>query len=233
MYDFLRLTLTRKLSLHLYLHSIVTAGLSALPIISIVALLVGAGIVAETGIELPKLGIQNLVGAIVLHVIFGIVGPFATALIVIARSTSGLAVEIGNMRVSGELDTIEMLGVNISYILITPNMVGIIVSTIALTFYFGIVAMVGGFAMALMGLSMPIATLVRMIETNIRLSDLLLPLLEGLFYGLIISTVSVYHGLRVRRSPAEVPKETRLALVSALALSTVTLSLYLIFSSLT
>jgi len=50
---------------------------------------------------------------------------------------------------------------------------------------------------------------------------------------LIISTVSVYHGLRVRRSPAEVPKETRLALVSALALSTVTLSLYLIFSSLT
>lgn len=232
-YDFLRLALTRKLSLHLYLHAIVTAGLSALPIISIVALLVGAGIVAETGIELPKLGIQNLVGAIVLHVIFGIVGPFATALIVIARSTSGLAVEIGNMRVSGEIDTIEMLGVNLSYLLITPNMVGIIVSTIALTFYFGIVAMVGGFAMALMGLSMPIATLVRMIETSIRLSDLLLPLFEGLFYGLIISTVSVYHGLRVRRSPAEVPRETRLALVSALALSTVTLSLYLIFSSLT
>jgi ABC-type transport system involved in resistance to organic solvents, permease component len=160
----------------LYLHAIVTAGLSALPIITVVALLVGAGVVAETGIELPKLGIQNLVGTIVLHVIFGIVGPFATALIVIARSTSGLAVEIGNMRVSGELDTIEMLGVNLSYLIITPNIIGIIVSTIALTFYFGIIAMAGGFAMALMGLSMPVATLVRMIEMNIRLSDLMLPL---------------------------------------------------------
>ncbi|MDA8112847.1 MAG: ABC transporter permease [Nitrospiraceae bacterium] len=215
-----------------FLLPIVAAGLAALPIISIVALLVGAGIVAETGIELPKLGIQNLMGAIVLHVIFGIVGPFATALIVTARSTSGLAVEIGNMRVNGELDTIEMLGVNLSNFLVTPRLVGIVISNIALTFYFGLIAMAGGFAMALMGLSMPIATLVRMIETSIKLSDLVLPFLEGLGYGLIISSVSVYHGLRVKNSPVDVPRETTLSLVSSLSLCTVMLSLYLIFSSL-
>jgi len=218
--------------LNSFLLPIVAAGLAALPIISIVALLVGAGIVAETGIELPKLGIQNLMGAIVLHVIFGIVGPFATALIVTARSTSGLAVEIGNMRVNGELDTIEMLGVNLSNFLVTPRLVGIVISNIALTFYFGLIAMAGGFAMALMGLSMPIATLVRMIETSIKLSDLVLPFLEGLGYGLIISSVSVYHGLRVKNSPVDVPRETTLSLVSSLSLCTVMLSLYLIFSSL-
>ncbi len=224
--------LTRRLILNSFLQPIVAAGLAALPIISIVALLVGAGIVAETGIELPKLGIQNLMGAIVLHVIFGIVGPFATALIVTARSTSGLAVEIGNMRVAGELDTIEMLGVNLSNFLVTPRLVGIVISNITLTFYFGLIAMGGGFAMALMGLSMPIATLVRMIETSIKLSDLVLPFLEGLGYGLIISSVSVYHGLRVKNSPADVPRETTLSLVSSLSLCTVMLSLYLIFSSL-
>jgi len=233
LYDLLRLILTRRFFLHSFLDPIVKSGLSALPIITIVALLVGAGVVAETGIELPKLGIQNLVGVLVLHVIFGIVGPFATALIVIARSTSGLAVEIGNMRVTGELDTIEMMGVNLSNFLITPRLVGIVISTVALTFYFGIIAMGGGFVMALMGLSMPIATLVRMIETSIKLSDLILPVLEGLVYGLIISSVSVYHGLRVKRSPTEVPQETTLALVSSLALCTVGLSLYLIFSSMT
>ena len=224
--------LKRRLILNSFLLPIVAAGLAALPIISIVALLVGAGIVAETGIELPKLGIQNLMGAIVLHVIFGIVGPFATALIVTARSTSGLAVEIGNMRVNGELDTIEMLGVNLSNFLVTPRLVGIVISNIALTFYFGLIAMAGGFAMALMGLSMPIATLVRMIETSIKLSDLVLPFLEGLGYGLIISSVSVYHGLRVKNSPVDVPRETTLSLVSSLSLCTVMLSLYLIFSSL-
>ncbi len=208
------------------------AGSSALPIITIVALLVGAGIVAETGIELPRLGIQNLMGPIVLHVIFGIVGPFATALIVIARSTSGLAVEIGNMRVAGELDTIEMLGVNLSNFLVTPRLVGIVVSNVALTFYFGLIAMGGGFAMALMGLSMPIATLARMIETSIKLSDLVLPVLEGLAYGTIIASVSVYHGLRVKNSPVEVPRETTLALVSSLSLCVVMLSIYLIFSAL-
>jgi len=210
----------------------VAAGISALPIVTVVALLVGAGIVAETGIELPRLGIQNLMGPIVLHVIFGIVGPFATALIVIARSTSGLAVEIGNMRVNGELDTIEMLGVNLSNFLVTPRLVGIVVSNIALTFYFGLIAMGGGFAMALMGLSMPIATLVRMIETSIKLTDLVLPVLEGLAYGTIIASVSVYHGLRVKNSPVEVPRETTLSLVSSLSLCVVMLSLYLIFSAL-
>ena len=86
--------------------------------------------------------------------------------------------------------------------------------------------------MALMGLSMPIATLVRMIETSIKLSDLVLPFLEGLGYGLIISSVSVYHGLRVKNSPVDVPRETTLSLVSSLSLCTVMLSLYLIFSSL-
>ena len=233
LYDLSRLLIKRRLILHSYLNAIVSAGFSALPIITIVALLVGAGVVAETGIELPKLGIQNLMGVIVLHVIFGIVGPFVTALIVTARSTSGLAVEIGNMRVSGELDTIEMLGVNLSHFIVTPRLVGIVISNIALTFYFGLISMAGGFAMALMGLSMPIATLTRMIESSIKLSDLILPVSEGLLYGLIVSSVSVYHGLRVRHSPLDVPKETTLALVSSLSLCTVTLSLYLIFSSMT
>jgi phospholipid/cholesterol/gamma-HCH transport system permease protein len=233
LYDLIRLILTKRLFLHGYLNSIVKAGISALPIVTVVALLVGAGVVAESGTELPKLGIQNLMSTLILHVILGIVGPFATALIVIARSTSGLTVEIGNMRVEGELDTIEMLGVNLSNFLITPRLVGIVISTVALTFYFGIIAMGGGFVMALMGLSMPIATLVRMIETDIKLSDLVLPILEGLVYGLIIASVSVYHGLRVNRSPVEVPRETALALVSALSLCTVGLSLYLIFSSMT
>ncbi len=231
LYDLGLLVITRRLILHFFLQPIVNAGLSALPIVTTVALLVGAGVVAETGIELPKLGIQNLIGLIVLHIIFGIVGPFATALIVTARSISGLAVEIGNMRVSGELDTIEMLGVNLSHFLVTPRLVGIVISNIALTFYFGLIAMAGGFAMALMGLSMPIATLARMIEESIKLSDLVLPVIEGLFYGLIISSVSVYHGLRVGNSPADVPRETTSALVSALSLCTIMLSLYLIFSS--
>lgn len=233
LFDLLRLAFRRRIFLHPYLHAIVTSGLSALPTVTVVSLLVGAGIVAETGIELPKLGIQNLMGSLVLHIIFGIVGPFATALIVIARSSSGLAIEIGIMRVMGEIDTIEMLGVNLSHFLITPRIVGIVVSTVSLTFYFGLVAMAGGFAMALMGLSIPIATLVRMIETSIKLKDLTLPLVEGLVYGIIISSVSVYHGLRVKRSPTEVPRETTLALVSALALCTITLSLYLIYSSMT
>ena len=231
-YDLGSILVKRRSYVPLLLQQILSIGFDAIPILTIVGLLLGMGTVAEAGLELPKLGIQNLVGTIIIHIILRIVGPFATAMVVIARSASAISVEIGNMRVSGELDTIEMLGVNLSNFLVTPRLVGIVVSNVALTFYFGLIAMGGGFAMALMGLSMPIATLVRMIETSIKLSDLVLPVLEGLAYGTIIASVSVYHGLRVKNSPVEVPRETTLALVSSLSLCVVMLSIYLIFSAL-
>lgn len=231
-YDFTVILFVRRASIPLVFNQILLTGLDAIPILTIVSLLVGMGTVAEAGIELPKLGVQNLVGPIILHVIMRIVGPFTTALIVISRSASALSVEIGNMRISGELDTVEMMGANISYFLITPRLFGAVISTVALSFYFALFSFLGGLVMAFFGLSMPFIALIRELETSITLPDLVIPLVEGIVYGLVIASVGTYHGLKVGISPTDVPQQTTNALVNSIVLCTLFSTVFLIFSSL-
>ncbi|MHB1606160.1 MAG: ABC transporter permease [Leptospirales bacterium] len=231
-YDFVVILLVRRSSIPLVFNQILLTGLDAIPILTVVSLLIGMGTVAEAGIELPKLGVQNLVGPIILHVIMRIVGPFTTALIVISRSASALAVEIGNMRISGELDTVEMMGANISYFLITPRLFGVVISTVALSFYFALFSFLGGLIMAFFGLSMPFIALIRELETSVTLPDLAIPLIEGIVYGLVIASVGTYHGLKVGISPTDVPQQTTNALVNSIVLCTLFSTVFLIFSSL-
>jgi phospholipid/cholesterol/gamma-HCH transport system permease protein len=231
LYDFFLVLLTRRNALPLFFNQILFSGLDALPILTIVSFLVGMGTVAEAGIELPKLGVQNLVGPIILHIILRIVGPFTTALIVTARTASSLTVEIGNMRISGELDTIEMMGANISYFLLAPRLFGAIISTVALSLYFAVIAFFGGLLIAFFGLSMPIVSLIRELETSINLPDLIIPLVESITYGSIIAAVGSYHGLKVGDSPTDVPQQTTRALVSSIVLCTLFSTFFLVFSS--
>ncbi len=228
-YDLGTILLSRRSFITLLLQQILLIGFDAIPILTIISLLIGMGTVAEAGLELPKLGIQNLVGTIIIHVILRIVGPFATAMVIIARSASTVSVEIGNMRVSGELDTIEMMGVNLSLFLITPRIIGILISTMALTFYFAICSFTGGFLMGLFGLSMPMVSLIESLKTSLTLTDMLVPILDSAVFGLVIASVAVYHGLAVGRSPNDVPRETNKALVNAIVLCTVFLTVIQIF----
>ncbi|MHB1287105.1 MAG: ABC transporter permease [Leptospirales bacterium] len=231
-FDFTLILFRRQSFIPLLFNQILFTGLDAIPILTVVSVLIGMGTVVEAGIELPKLGVQNLVGPIILHVILRIVGPFATALIVIARSASALAVEIGNMRISGELDTIEMMGANISYFLITPRLFGVVISTVSLSFYFALFSFLGGLIMAFFGLSMPFIALIRELETSVTLPDLIIPLIEGIVYGLVIASVGTYHGLKVGVSPTDVPQQTTNALVNSIVLCTLFAVVFLIFSSL-
>ncbi len=231
-YDFTLILFRRRSFIPLLFNQILVNGLDAIPILTVVSVLIGMGTVVEAGIELPKLGVQNLVGPIILHVILRIVGPFVTALIVIARSASSLAVEIGNMRISGELDTIEMMGANISYFLITPRLFGVVIATVSLSFYFALFSFLGGLVMAFFGLSMPFIALIRELETSVTLPDLIVPLIEGVVYGLVIASVGTIHGLKVGVSPTDVPQQTRNALVNSIVLCTLFSVVFLIFSSL-
>ena len=85
--------------------------------------------------------------------------------------------------------------------------------------------------MAFFGLSMPFIALIRELETSVTLPDLIIPLVEGVVYGLVIASVGTYHGLKVGISPTDVPLQTTNALVNSIVLCTLFSTLFLIFSS--
>jgi len=96
-------------------------------------------------------------------VLFRELSPLVVAGIVIARSATAIVVEIGNMRVNGEIHALEVLGVNLDRLIVLPRLLGMLISVPLLTVVFCAAAFWGGYwAAELSGL----------LESNFKLARL-------------------------------------------------------------
>ena len=93
-------------------HQAMTAGVGALPIISLITFFVGVIIALQGAYELQRLGAMQLVASLVAISITRELGPLITAIVVIGRSGSAFAAEIGTMRVTEELDALETMALD-------------------------------------------------------------------------------------------------------------------------
>ena len=134
---------------------ILFTGVDALPVTSVIALLLGIIIITQAGTQLPRLGAGGLVGSIIVVSVIRELGPLLTAFVVMGRSGTAIATELGNMSVTREIVALRLMGIPLSRFVIMPRMVGMIVSMICLTFYFDMVAIVGGYVVAKVQLTVP------------------------------------------------------------------------------
>ena len=86
-----------------------SVGVEALPIVSLISFFVGTIIALQGAYQLRKLGAMQLVAAAVAIVITRELGPLMTAIMVIGRSGSAFAAEIGTMKVNEEIDALETM----------------------------------------------------------------------------------------------------------------------------
>jgi phospholipid/cholesterol/gamma-HCH transport system permease protein len=191
-------------------------GFQALPLISVLALATGAICVLESFAQLQLLGQSSMVGNLLITIIVREVGPLLTALIVVARSGTAVATEIGNMRANREIEALETMGINpLSYI-VFPRLLGGTLSVVCLAFYFNIVALFGGFLVVSLVKDMPFSFYCDLLANSITLDDIGMFLLKNTFSGLIIFVVCCYQGLTVQQSAHEVPAMTTKAVVNAI-----------------
>ena len=120
-------------------------GVQALPLISVLALASGSIVIMQSNMQLTLLGGAEMIGNLLVVIIVREISPLLTALVVIARSGTAVASELGNMKVNRETEALELMGINpLSYI-VFPRLVGGVLSVLALAFYFIVVALIGGF----------------------------------------------------------------------------------------
>lgn len=200
------------------LNQVLFTGFDALPVLSLVAVLFGLVVIIQAVTQLPRIGAGEMAGRILVLVIIRELGPLITAVIVLGRSGSAIAVEIGNMRVNQEIEALEMMGVDLFRYLIAPRVLGSVAAVTCLILYFDAVAIMGGFVVAKYKLVVPFSIYVGDLIQAMRFSDLLITLVKGVVFGLTIAVVSVYHGLAVGNSPTEVPQQATKAILRALSL---------------
>ena len=113
------------------LRQIYFTGVEALKVVILVSLALGTVTIVEVGTQLSFLGggIEFIVPVLVL-VMFRELGPLLTAIIVIGRSGTAIATELGNMVIAQELDAIQAMGINPIYFIVTPRILGVTIAVV-------------------------------------------------------------------------------------------------------
>jgi phospholipid/cholesterol/gamma-HCH transport system permease protein len=207
-----------RAALQVIVRQVLFTGVDALPVTSVIALLLGMIIIMQAGTQLPKLGASGLLGNIIVLTVIRELGPLITAVIVIGRSGAAITTELGNMSVGREITALTLMGIPVGRFLVMPRVIGMVIALICLTLYFDAVAVLGGFMFAQLKLTVPIDAFIQGVTRALSFRDVGLTALKSLSFGLAVAAICCYHGLAVRSSYTEVPQQTTKAMINAVTM---------------
>ena len=132
------------------LHQMFVCGIASIPVTMVVSVFTGAILALNGGLSLSQFGQENLIGGIVAVSMTREMGPFMTALILAASVGAGMAAELGTMKVSEEIDALEVMGIEPPMFLVLPRLVAMAIMTPVVTVYTNILGILGGALISLL-----------------------------------------------------------------------------------
>ena len=191
-------------------------GYQALPLISVLAAAAGGVVVLQTTSQFSLLGGGAGIGQLMVMIVVREIAPLMTALIVIARSGTAVASEIGNMKVNREIQALESMGINPMSFIIFPRMAGGVISVLCLSLYFLFGSILGGLIVARGLQGLPVEFYFDSITQAFTQADVWLFVIKNLFSGFMIFTIASYQGMQVKLGPHEVPQVTTKAVMDSI-----------------
>jgi phospholipid/cholesterol/gamma-HCH transport system permease protein len=208
----------RELPFPAFIQQIEETGLTALPIVGMLAFLLGVVLAYQGADQLKRFDAQiytiDFLGVGFLRELGGLV----TAIIIAGRSGSAFTAQIGTMRVNEETDAMQTIGLNIAEILVLPRVLGLVVALPLLTFFADVVGIIGGMVMTYFDLGITIPAFMRELEGAITLKTLLVGLVKAPVFAFVIAMVGCFEGMRVERNAASVGKLTTRSVVESIFL---------------
>ena len=196
--------------------SIEEAGADALPIISLVSLLVGL-ILGYIGIQQleqfgAKLFVADLVGlATVIQM-----GALITAIVLAGRTGAAFAAQLGTMQVNEEIDALRTLGVSPMEFLVLPRLIALILMTPLLALYANLMGILGGALVAAIDADLTITAYLVQTQQAIGLNHVAQGLISATVYGAIVAVSGCLRGMQCGRSASSVGLATTSAVVTSI-----------------
>ena len=191
-------------------------GLDALWLVVGTALLLGAVTLIQAFSQLSGLGAENYIGVLMVLIILRELGPLLTAVLIIGRSSTAIAAELGSMQLNGEVDALAAHGINPYQYLLLPRWLGVLVSVFALVVCFDAAALAGGFLVAKLKYAVTFGFYMDSVRQALSNRDFAATLLKVVLFSGAISFQACHFGLRIRRSQTEIPQAVTKTVVSAL-----------------
>ncbi len=195
------------------------SGISSLFVVSIVAVFTGMIMGLNAGLGLKDFGAEGQIGLLLTITLTREMSPFMTALILSASVGSAIAAEIGTMKVSEEIDALEVMSIDPVRYLVMPRVVGFSAMVPVLCVYATILGILGGSVVGHFQLGVDYRIYFRDVTARIAsmdgLKDLYIGLLKGFVFGIIVSIIACSNGLRTTNGAIGVGKTTRQAVVTS------------------
>jgi len=214
-----------------FIHQVQMTGLTAVPIISLVCVLIGGVVMQQGARQLRNFGAETLAIDMLGILALREVGVVLAAVMVAGRSASAFTAQIGTMKMREEIDAMRTLGIDPIETLVLPRILALIISLPLLVFVADVMCLLGGAIMAKLYLSLDIPIYLQRLNAAITAKHFYVGLIKAPFAALVIGLVGCLEGLRVRGSAESVGAQVTTAVVKAIFLVLVLDGLFAIFLS--
>jgi phospholipid/cholesterol/gamma-HCH transport system permease protein len=194
-----------------------SAGVNALPIVSLISLLVGVIIAFEAAQPLAEFGAQIFVANMIGLVMVRELGPLMTAILLAGRSGSAFTAELGTMKVNEELNALETMGLDPVRFLVVQRLLASLLLTPLLTIYSMFTGVLGG-VLVMLALGFNMTTILAQLESSVHIKDIAFGTSKGFVFGIIVAGIACLRGLHTKSGPSAVGQATTRSVVSGILL---------------
>jgi phospholipid/cholesterol/gamma-HCH transport system permease protein len=201
-----------------FVQQVVVIGVESVGLVCGLAVFVGITVVVQLVFWVAEAGQSQMLGPLLVAVVARELSPVLIGIIVIVRSGSAMATELGIMKIGGRVHVLDAQGVSPFLYLVVPRVLAATVSTFCLTIVFILVAFASGYLFgATVGKgSRDLLLFADTVSSAVRHKDVLAILSKSILPALFTSTSCCIGGLSVGGSLTEVPQATQRSLVRSI-----------------
>jgi phospholipid/cholesterol/gamma-HCH transport system permease protein len=200
-------TENRKMFWKEYIKQCVDIGIGALPIVVIISLFLGAVTTVQTAYQLtnPLVPISTI-GQIVRDSIILELSPTVLSIVLAGVIGSKIASELGNMRVSEQIDALEIMGINTKNYLILPKILGALTMVPVLVGISAVLGIWGGYMVGSWSQIIAPEVFIAGIRKGLDIHNITIAAYKSYIFAFIISSVPAYYGYYVKGGALEIGK---------------------------
>ena len=198
------------------LNAIEFIGTGSLFIAGLVGMFTGMAFTVSVIVGFRQFSAEGMVGGVVALALARELAPVLAAVVVTARAGSTMASELGNMRVTEQIDAITTMGVSPVQYLVVPRVLATTLVLPLLALCFAIAGMFGSWIVAVLWQSIDPGIFFERIQTFVKFSDVRMLLVKSGLFGIIVSTICCKKGFHATGGARGVGEATAQAVVSSI-----------------
>jgi phospholipid/cholesterol/gamma-HCH transport system permease protein len=203
----------RDISGHLY-----ATGATALPITALVGFLIGVVLAYLMALQLRQFGAESFIVNILGISLIRELGPLLAAILVAGRSGSAITAQIGVMRVTEELDAMQVMGISQGYRLVLPRALALAVSMPLVALWTILAALAGGMVAADLTMDITPSYFMQSLPAAVKIGNLVLAMGKSVVFGVLIALIGCHWGLKVEPNTQSLGRGTTAAVVSSITM---------------